>query len=151
MDAIDRKILRVMQSHPDLPMTEIAQRAGLSHTPCWRRIRKMEESGIIKGRAVLLDADLLGLHVTVYAAIRLKLHDEGTLEALEATVCQHDEIVECFSVSGESDYMLRILTSSIVDYERFLKKVLLHLPGVGSVNSIFALGQVKMTTALPIP
>lgn len=151
MDGIDRKILRVMQAHPDLAIVEVAKKAGLSHTPCWRRIKKMEESGVIKGRTIILDADLLGLHVTAYAAIRLKQHDEATLEAFEAMVRQHDEIVECFSVSGESDYMLRILIGSIGDYERFLKKVLLHLPGVGSVNSVFALGRVKMTTALPIP
>jgi Lrp/AsnC family transcriptional regulator len=150
MDDTDRRILRVFQANPELPVAEIAERAGLSHTPCWRRLKKMEADGVIAGRAVLLDAKLLGLSVSVFAALRLKQHDEETLEALEAAVCDHPQIVECFSMSGESDYTIRVVAGSIEDYERFLKKVLLHLPGVASVNSSFALKCVKMTTVLPV-
>nr|WP_281061327.1 Lrp/AsnC family transcriptional regulator [Sphingobium sp. Sx8-8] len=102
------------------------------------------------GRALLLDPTALGLTVNVFADIRLKQHDEETLLALEKAVGSQAEIVECFSVSGESDYTMRIVTRSIEDYESFLKKVLLHLPGVAAVNSRFALGRVKMTTSLPI-
>ncbi|MDX3908563.1 MAG: Lrp/AsnC family transcriptional regulator [Sphingobium sp.] len=150
MDRIDRNILAIMQDQPDLSTSEIAERVGLSNTPCWRRIKKLEADRVIAGKVVLLDAKALGLAVTVFAEIRLRLHDEETLLALEAAVARQPEIVECFSVSGESDYMARIVTQSIETYEAFLKKVLLHLPGVVAVNSRFALGCVKMTTALPI-
>ena len=150
MDKIDRRILATLQDNPDISTSELAEVVGLSHTPCWRRLKRLESDGIIKGRAVLLDARLLGLGVNVFADIRLKQHDEDTLLALETAVSRQPEIVECFSVSGESDYIMRVVTSSIEAYETFLKKVLLHLPGVAAVNSRFALGCVKMTTALPI-
>lgn len=99
---------------------------------------------------MLLDAKALGLTVNVFADIRLKQHDEDTLIALEAAVIEQPEILECFSVSGDSDFVLRVVTRSIEAYELFLKKVLLHLPGVAAVNSRFALSCVKVTTALPI-
>lgn len=150
MDQIDRRILGILQDNPDLPTSELAERVGLSNTPCWRRLKKLQADGIIRGRTLLLDAAALGLTVNVFADIRLKQHDEETLLALENAVRRQPEIVECFSVSGESDYMMRIITRSIEDYEVFLKKVLLHLPGVSAVNTRFALGCVKMTTALPI-
>lgn len=150
MDKIDRKILAALQQYPDLATSDIAEKVGLSITPCWRRIKKMESDGIIVGRAVLLNAKALGLSVNVFADIRLKLHDEETLIALEAALGAQPEIVECFSVSGDSDYIVRVVTDSIEAYESFLKKVLLHMPGVAAVNSRFALGCVKMTTALPI-
>lgn len=150
MDRIDRRILESLQQHPDISTSELAEKVGLSHTPCWRRLKRLEGDGVIKGRAVLLDARKLGLNVNVFADIRLKQHDEDTLIALELAVSRQPEILECFSVSGESDYILRIVTSSIEAYELFLKKVLLHLPGVAAVNSRFALGCIKLTTALPI-
>lgn len=150
MDRIDLKILAVLQDQPELPTSEIANLVGLSNTPCWRRLKKLEADGVIAGRAVLLDAKALGLTVNVFADIRLKQHDEETLNIFEAAVVKQPEIVECFSVSGDSDFILRIVTRSIEAYESFLKKVLLHLPGVAAVNSRFALSCVKMTTALPI-
>ena len=93
---------------------------------------------------------MLGLTVNVFAYIKLKSHDEATLEALESAVEKHSEIIECFSMSGESDYLLRVIVASVEAYERFLKRELLHLPGVGSINSSFALKRVKETTVLPI-
>lgn len=144
------RILAVMQDNPEIGTSEIADIVGLSNTPCWRRIKKLEADGVIAGRAVLLDAKALGLTVNVFADIRLKQHDEDTLIALEAAVIEQPEIVECFSVSGDSDFVLRVVTRSIEAYELFLKKVLLHLPGVAAVNSRFALSCIKVTTALPI-
>jgi len=150
MDDTDRRILRMAQAYPDLPIADLAEKVGLSHTPCWRRLKKLEADGIIAGRAVLLDAKRLGLVVNVFAHARLKQHDEETLDALEQAVCLHPQIVECFSMSGTSDYVLRVVAESIEEYERFLKKTLLHLPGVSSINSSFALKTVKMTTVLPV-
>ena len=150
MDAIDLKILRELQNSPGLSMVDLAARVGLSHTPCWRRVKLLEESGVIRERAVILDPQVMGLGVTVLANIRLKAHDEDTLVAFEKAARERPEIVECFTMGGESDYAVRIVVSSIDAYEHLLKKVLLHFPGVASVNSHFALKCVKNTTRLPI-
>jgi Lrp/AsnC family transcriptional regulator len=150
MNEVDLKILRVLQVEPSLPMVELAQRVGLSHTPCWRRVKQLEESGAIRERAVILDPHVMGLPVTVLANIRLKAHDEDTLVAFEQAARDRPEIVECFTMGGESDYAVRIVVGSIDAYEHLLKKVLLHFPGVASVNSHFALKCVKNTTRLPI-
>lgn len=150
LDALDRKILAVIQSHPDMAIADIGERVGLSQTPCWRRLKRLQDEGIMKQRAWLLDADKLGLSVNVFAEVRLKQHDEETLNAFEKMTQARPEIVECFSMSGQSDYLLRILVGSVADYEHLLKKVLLHLPGIGSINSSFALQTVKLTTAIPI-
>lgn len=150
MDEMDRKILRVLQDSPEISVTDLAQKVGLSHTPCWRRIKQMEESGVIRERAVILDPTIMGLSISVFANIRLKAHDEATLEAFEQTAQGRPEIVDCFSMSGESDYIVRVIVGSIDQYEKFLKKVLLHFPGVASVNSHFSLKCVKKTTKLPI-
>lgn len=150
MDEIDKKILCALMKQPDLPMAALAERVNLSHTPCWRRVKKLEDDKVILGRALLVDPATVGLGVSVFAHIKLKRQDEETLEAFEAAARDCGSIVECFSMSGDSDYLLRIVTGSVGDYERFLKKFLLHMPGVQSVNSSFALKEVKATLALPI-
>lgn len=150
MDAIDRRILSELQAEPGISVVDLAQRVGLSHTPCWRRIKKLEADGVIIGRAILLDPAALGLEVVVFANLRLRHHDEETLEALENEARALPQITDCSSMSGDSDYILRVVVSSIDEYEVFLKKVLLHLPGVGSINSHFALKCIKRTTRLPI-
>jgi len=147
---MDRRILCAVQLRPDAAIAEIAEEVGLSQTPCWRRLRKLEEDGVIAGRAVLLDARLIDLPVTVFAHAKLRQHDEDTLDAFEQAAFGRSEIVECYSMSGESDYVMRVVAGSIEDYEQFLKKVLLHLPGVGSINSSFALKRIKQTTVLPV-
>lgn len=150
MDDVDLRLLRTIQSEPDLAVAELARLAGLSQTPTWRRLKRLQDEGYISGRAVLLDAGRLGLTVNVFAYIRLKHHDEETLESLEQEVHQHPEIVECFSMSGDSDYVLRIMVRSVEDYEKFLKRVLSHLPGVAYINSSFSLKRVKLTTKIPL-
>ena len=150
MDDVDLRLLRTIQSGPDLAVAELARLAGLSQTPTWRRLKRLQDEGYISGRAVLLDAGRLGLTVNVFAYIRLKHHDEETLESLEQEVHHHPEIVECFSMSGDSDYVLRIMVRSVEDYEKFHKRVLLHLPGVAYINSSFSLKGVKLTTKIPL-
>jgi len=147
---MDRRILAALQDHPDASATVIASMVGLSHTPCWRRIRRLEEAGVIRGRELLLEPQAFGLTVSVFAEIRLRQHDEDTLEAFEAAARARPEVLECFSMSGEADYLLRVLVASVGEYEIFLKKVLLHLPGTAAVNSRFALKSVKLTGRLPI-
>jgi Lrp/AsnC family transcriptional regulator len=150
LDAIDRRILAHLQAQPDLTMADLAERVGLSHTPCWRRLKRMEETGIVHGRALLLNAEALGYSISVFAHIKLKNHEEESLNQFEASVGEHPQIVECFSMSGESDYTLRVLARDVGDYEHFLKKVLLHLPGVASVVSSFALKTIKLTMKVPV-
>jgi Lrp/AsnC family transcriptional regulator len=150
MDEIDRKILRILQTDATIAMADLARRVGLSHTPCWRRVKQLEDSGAIRERVVIVDPATMGLNVHVLANIRLKAHDEETLNAFEKAARDRPEIVECFIMGGESDYAVRIVVGSIEEYERLLKKVLLHFPGVASVNSHFALKCVKNTTRLPL-
>lgn len=150
MDKTDLKILQYLQDDADISVVDLAKAVGLSHTPCWRRLKKLEAEGVIEGRAMLLNAALLNLSVVVFASIRLKQHDEETLEALENAAGSLPQITDCYSMSGDSDYLLRILVSNIDEYERFLKKHILHLPGIAYVNSNFALKAIKKTTHLPI-
>lgn len=150
LDDTDRKILRCLLAEPQLSMIELADKVALSHTPAWRRVKRMEEEGVIAGRSLRLDAERLGFPITVFAEVKIKNHDEDSLNAFEDCVQQYPEIVECFTMGGESDYLMRILARSVADYERFLKKVLLHLPGVASMNSSFALKSVKLTMDVPV-
>lgn len=150
LDRIDRQILVALQDQPSLSAVDLAERVGLSHTPCWRRLKRLESEGVIVGRALLLDAAALGLCVDVFAEVQVARHDEATLEALERAVLDLPEIVECYSMSGRQDYLMRIVAADTAAYERFLKKVLLHLPGVAHVNSSVILRRLKSTTKLPI-
>jgi Lrp/AsnC family transcriptional regulator len=150
MDDTDLKILRLLQEDCTISMADLAAKVGLSHTPCWRRVKQMEELGIIRGRAVLLDQALLGMPINVLASVKLKAHDEETLEAYEKAALEMPEILDCFIMGGDSDYALRIVVQSIDEYERLLKKKLLHFPGVAAMSSHFALKCVKNTTRLPI-
>jgi Lrp/AsnC family transcriptional regulator, cysteine-sensing transcriptional activator len=150
MDDIDHKILRVLQEAPDISMENLGEKIGLSHTPCWRRIKRMETAGIIRQHTVIIDREALGFEVVVFAFIRLARHDEETLNGFETAVKGCREIVDCYSITGDYDYSLKILASNVKGYERLVKDVILHLPGVGSISSSFALSEVKHTSALPI-
>ena len=150
LDEMDRKIVRTLQANPDMSIADISAEVGLSPTPCWRRVKRLEEELVIVRRAVIFDPRKLGLTINVLANVKLHRHDEDTLEALEREARDYPEILECYSMSGESDYVMRVVTTDIEAYERFLKKVLLHLPGVASVNSSFTLKTIKATTNLPV-
>ena len=143
LDSFDRKILSALQADPAVTIGALAERIGLSQTPCWRRLKALERNGYIARRAVILDAHKLGFMVDVIAHVRLARHDEETLDQFEEQVRGHPQVVECFSMTGESDYLMRIVGRSIEEYEQFLKKVLLHLPGVAAVNSSFSLKDRK--------
>lgn len=150
IDDTDRSILRAYQQKPDISMEELGNKVGLSHTPCWRRVRRLEASGVIRGKSLDLDREAVGLGVVVLLQVRLKQHDERTLLDFEKRVQQQPEIMDCYSVAGDHDYFLRIVCKSAKDYEVLLKKTLLHLPGIGSVNSHFAMNEVKHTDRLPL-
>ncbi|HXS41944.1 MAG TPA: Lrp/AsnC family transcriptional regulator [Stellaceae bacterium] len=150
LDEFDRSILRIYQQDPGISMDALGAKVGLSHTPCWRRLRKLEDAGIIRGKSLELDREALGLRVVVIVQVRLRQHDEQTLLEFEAGVQRQPEIVDCYSVAGDHDYFMKIVCADAKDYERLLKKTLLHLPGVVSVNSHFCLNEVKHTSRLPL-
>lgn len=150
-DAIDLKILKLLQQRADLPIAEIGAQVGLSHTPCWRRIRRLEDTGVIRERVVVLDPVKVGLAVSVFALITMESQKKSALAAFERSVLSEPEIVDCHSVTGTSDYMLRVVVSDVASYERYLKETLVHLPNVKQVTSSFALREIKQSSALPLP
>jgi len=150
LDEFDLKILKALQENADYSMNELGDLVGLSHTPCWRRIKRLESDGYIRGKVTILDPQKLNLGVSVHAYLTIKSHDEASLNAFESAVQDVKEVVECYSTTGEKDYLLRIVVENVDHYERLLKQRLVHLPNVASVNSTFALKQVKYTTALPL-
>lgn len=149
-DSIDLKLLRTLQANPSLSVAELGERIGLSHTPCWRRLKRLETDGYIKERNVVLNADALGLNITVFCSIRLSKHDKISMDAFEVAARAHPNVLQCYTVSGEQDYMLRVVTSSVKEYEILMKNDLLSLPFIGQMNSAFAMSEIKNTSALPI-
>ena len=150
VDATDLKLLRVLQHEPTLSVAALGERIGLTHTPCWRRLKRLEADGVIRGRRLLLDAEALGLPITAFCFIRLDRHDKATMEAFERAAREHPNIVQCYTMSGDQDYVLRIVVPSIGAFERLVKEDLLSLPSVGQMSSSFALSEIKNTTELPI-
>lgn len=150
LDEFDRKILRALQENADYSMADLGNLIGLSHTPCWRRLKRLESEGVIRGKVTLLNAEMLNLGVTVHAHISLKDRTESAFASFEQGIAAVPEITECYSTSGDKDYLLKIVVESVGHYEDLLKKTLLHLPHVGTVHSTFALRQVKYSTQLPI-
>ena len=150
LDDIDLKILRVLQDDCDLNINEIGAQVGLSHTPCWRRIRKMEEAGIIAGRRCYLDPEKVGLDVSIFVFVRLRVHSEGVLEEFEAATLDIPQILQCYTLSGDFDYLLRVVVRNVREYEKTIKGALLKLPNVGHLSSSFALNEVKNISQLPL-
>lgn len=150
LDAIDRKILRQLQMQADISIVDLSLKIGLSHTPCWRRVRQLEQSGVICKRVALIDPCSVGLSVNVFAHIAMESHKKAALAAFERSVQDQPAIVDCYSVTGVSDYVIRVVVPDVAAYERFLKETLLHLPNVAQVQSSFALREIKHSSALPI-
>ncbi|MEM7003241.1 MAG: Lrp/AsnC family transcriptional regulator [Pseudomonadota bacterium] len=150
LDSFDIKILRELQRNADISMQELGDKVGLSHTPCWRRVKRLEQEGVIRGKVTLLDAQSLHLAVNVFVHVTLKNHRENGLALFEESVQSIEEIVECYTVSGDKDFLLRVVVADVAAYEHLLKHVLINLPGVDNLSSTFALRQVKYTTAYPL-
>ncbi len=149
-DAFDLKILAELQRDADQSMQELGDKVGLSHTPCWRRVKRLEEQGVIRRRVTLLNAEQLRVSVNVFVNVTLRRHQENALNRFEEAVLDIPEVVECYTVSGDTDFLLRVLVEDVTAYERLLKRTLVHLPEVGNLSSTFALRQVKYTTELPL-
>lgn len=151
MDKFERRILSLLQQDGHLSSQKLAERVGLSPSPCWRRVRRLEEQGIIKRYVALLDPDALGISVIAYVHVSLSDHHSETVDGFDAFVAGRPEILECYSVSGQYDYLLRVVAVSVAALEEFLMQSLLRQPSVQSANTSFVLKQKKYETALPIP
>jgi len=149
MDPIDRKILTLLQTDASLSIADIAEKVGLSQTPCWKRIQKMEASGVIRGRVALLSGKKLNLGLTVFVQLRTQQHDDVWLAKFSRAVKEMPEVVEVYRMAGDIDYLLRVVVRDTDAYDRFYKALIKKVP-LHDVSSSFAMEEIKYTTALPI-
>ena len=150
LDAIDRKILGQLQSDGRITMQELADKVGLSVSPCHRRVKLLEQRGVITRYVATVDQKALGLHVSVFISIKLARQKEEDLNRFARAISKWDEVLECYLMTGPRDYWLRVVVPDLAAYERFLKQKLTRLEGVASIESSFALAQVKYTNVLPV-
>lgn len=149
MDAIDKKILDILQEDTTLAVADIAKKVGLSTTPCWRRIQKLETAGVIRSRVALLDAEKLNAGVTVFVSIRTDKHDAAWYRTFSQAVNAFPEVVEFYRMSGDIDYLLRVVVPDIGAYDRFYQRLIAQVE-LYDVSSSFSMEQIKYTTALPL-
>lgn len=149
MDRLDKEILGILQEDATVSLADLSRRIGLSTTPCWRRIQKLEEAGVIRGRVALLDPTKVNVGVTVFVSIRTNRHDVEWLDAFSLAVKQFPEVVEFYRMSGGVDYLLRVVVPSIEAYDVFYKKLIAAAP-LYDVSSSFAMERIKSTTELPL-
>ncbi len=149
MDSIDRKILARVQEDATISIADQAATVGLSTTPCWRRLRKLETAGVIQRRVALIDPEKVGLGLSVFVSIRTNRHDIEWMEKFTREVTKLPEVVEFYRLAGENDYLLRVLVRDIPTYDAFYKR-LIRIADLANVTSSFAMEQIKYTTAVPL-
>lgn len=149
MDRLDRKILRLLQEDSTLAVADLAKKVGLSTTPCWRRIQKMEEEGVIRGRVALLDPAKVNTKVTVFVSVRTNAHSTEWLKRFSEVMIEFPEVVEFYRMSGDVDYLLRVVVPDIAAYDAFYKRMIAKIE-IRDVSSAFAMEQIKYTTQLPL-
>lgn len=149
LDDMDIKILRILQQDCTRPVADIGKEVGLSTTPCWRRIQKLEEAGIIQKRVALLDATKVNAGVTVFVSIKTDQHSLAWLEKFHASVKDFPEVMGFYRMSGEIDYLLHVVVPNIEAYDAFYKKLISHVE-IAKVSSAFAMEQIKYSTAVPL-
>ena len=150
LDHIDRKILTALQSDSRITMQALADQVGLSISPCHRRVKLLEERGVITGYIATVDQKSLGLPVSVFISIKLERQKEEDLDRFAKAISGWQEVLECYLMTGNRDYLLRVVAADLASYEAFLKSKLTRLDGIASIESSFALSQVKYSTALPV-
>lgn len=149
LDEMDIKILRILQEDATRPVADIGKEVGLSTTPCWRRIQKLEEAGVIRRRVALLEPSKVNVGVTVIVSIKTDRHELGWLEKFHAAVVDFPEVVEFYRMSGEVDYLMRVVVPDIAAYDAFYKRLIGRIE-ISKVSSAFAMEQIKYTTSLPL-
>lgn len=150
LDSIDARILAALQVDARISNVDLARKVGLSPSPCLRRVRELEKHGVIRRSVTLLDAQAIGLPVSVFINVTLEKQVERALEVFESAVAKRPEVMECYLMTGEADYLLRVVVSDLAAYQRFLMDHLTRIPGVASIKSSFALKQVQYRTAMPL-
>lgn len=150
LDSLDLKLLDILQGNGALSVAEVASRIKLSTTTCWRRIQLLEQNGVIKGRVALVDRNALGLDVTMFAQVKLATTGRDAIASFEAAIRDRAEVLECYTLTGEWDFLLKIVTRNIKAYEAFYLDYLSRIPCVQSVNSSVAVTVIKESTALPL-
>ncbi len=151
VDPIDWKILAALQEDARIANVDLAKKVHLSPSPCLARVRHLEDSGLISRYVTLLDPMALGLTVSVFIQVRLEKQVEAALETFERAIAERPEVMECYLMTGDSDYLIRVVVRDVQALERFIVDFLSRVPGVGNIQSSFALKQVKYKTALPLP
>ena len=150
LDAIDRKIIRSLQEDGKISIGELAEKVGLSPSPCARRVRLMEQAGIIKGYAAIIDQKKVGLPISAFASIKLERQREEDLDRFEDAVSRWPEVLDCYLMTGQRDYLMRVVAADLEAYERFIKDKLTRLDNIASIETSFALGQVKRSENVPV-
>jgi Lrp/AsnC family transcriptional regulator len=150
IDRLDLRLLDILQRHGALSVAEVASRVRLSTTTCWRRIQQLEQDGVIKARVALLDRNALGLDVTIFAHVKLATTGRDALAEFEAAIRERAEVLECYTLTGEWDFLLKIVTKNVKAYEAFYLDYLSRIPCVRSINSSVAVTVIKESTALPL-
>lgn len=150
LDATDRKILNLMQQDASLTIAEIAEQVGLSQSPCWRRIQRMRQDGIILGQVTVLDRERVGLNAQIFAQVRLSAKGRENLDDFARTIQGFDEVLDCYVTLGTTDFILRIVAKDIKAYEKFFFEQLSRIPHIQEINSMVALSEIKSTRALPL-
>lgn len=150
LDRIDRKILALLQQDGRMPNNDLAERVGLSPSPCLRRVKVLEEAGVITRHVALVDPAAVDLPVNVFVSVSLERQVEERIDVFEAAVMALPEVMECYLMTGDADYLLRVVVPDLASYERFLKEHLTRISGVANIRSSFALKQVRYRTALPL-
>lgn len=150
MDDADKRILRAIQKQPELTMRELGEITGLSHTPCWRRLKRLREEGYIDEKRYVLNAQKLGFEISAFCFVRMNAHTRETLEQFEQATRNVPEVVQCYSATGDHDYVLKVLARSIRDYEETIKHKILQLPHVSFISTSLTLKEVKNTPDVPV-
>lgn len=149
-DDSDRRILRAIQARPDITMRELGELTGLSHSPCWRRLQRLQNEGAVSARRFVVDPEAVGYDILVFCFVKIAGHQRDKLRAFEEAVQDVPEVMQCHSLSGEYDYVLQVIATSVRHYEAVVKNAIVELPNVQSVNTSFTLKRVKHSLNVPV-
>jgi Lrp/AsnC family leucine-responsive transcriptional regulator len=150
MDNIDKKIIKELQLNARISNEELAEKVNLSASPCLRRVKKLEQSGVLTGYTAVVDQQLCGLGMNVFLSVRLEKPDKQIMQNFEQAIAQLDEILECYLMTGNRDYLLKVVSNDLKSYEAFIRDKFSNLPGISSIESSFAFGHVKQQNFIPL-
>lgn len=151
LDKIDRQILRLLQQDASIPIQRVAEQVGLSVNPCWRRIRRLETEGVIRGRVALVAPEQVGLGLTVFVRVKTRDHSAAWARKLNDVIAAMPEILECHRIGGDVDYLLKVVVPDMAGYDRTYRDLIDRLPALSDVSALFSMERLKSTTGLPIP